>query len=172
MATTDPVTTERGRTDMAAARVFVTEDDKEIYGVMAEFATPADLYHACESVRDAGYRHWDSYTPFPIHGMEEAMGIKHTILPVLVAGTAFTGVAGSYLMQWWMSSDLTVMGSLMKSGKPPGSFGGQGGWQAFVPILFNSAFSSPRSPRSSGCSPSMACPAGITRSSPRNASSR
>jgi hypothetical protein len=118
---------------MAAARVFVTEDNKEIYGVMAEFATPAALYHACESVRDAGYQHWDSYTPFPIHNMEEAMGIKRTILPVLVAAMAFTGVGLSYLMQWWMSS---VDYPLMKQGKPSGSFIGDGGWQAFVPILF------------------------------------
>lgn len=118
---------------MAAARVFVTEDNKEIYGVMAEFTTPASLYHACEKVRDAGYRHWDSFSPFPIHNMEEAMGIKRTILPVLVAMLAFTGVGLSYLMQWWISA---VDYPLMKQGKPPGDFGGQGGWQAFVPILF------------------------------------
>lgn len=121
---------------MASGRVFVTKDNQEIHGLMAEFHSAADAFHAAEKVRDAGYKKWDVHSPFPIHGMEEAMGIKRTILPVLVAGAAFTGVAGSYLMQWWMSSDLTVMGSLMKSGKPPGSFGGQGGWQAFVPILF------------------------------------
>lgn len=119
---------------MAAARVFVTEDNKEIYGVMAEFETPAALYHACESVRDAGYRNWDSYTPFPIHNMEEAMGVKRTVLPVLVAAMAFTGVGLAYLMQWWMS---TVDYQLMKAGKPSGSFfDAQGGWQAFVPIMF------------------------------------
>jgi hypothetical protein len=116
-----------------AARVFVTEDNKEIYGVMAEFPTPAALYHACEKVRDSGYRHWDSFSPFPVHNMEEAMGIRRTILPVLVALLAFTGVGLSYLMQWWMS---TVDYMLVKQGKPPGSFGGQGGWQVFVPILF------------------------------------
>ena len=39
------------------------------YGILAEFATPADLYHACERVRDAGFTRWDAHTPFPVHGL-------------------------------------------------------------------------------------------------------
>ena len=35
------------------------------YGILAEFATPADLYHACERVRDAGFTRWDAHTPVP-----------------------------------------------------------------------------------------------------------
>jgi Protein of unknown function (DUF3341) len=46
------------------------------YGLLAEFDTPADIMHAAEKVRDAGYKRWDVYTPFPIHGMDEAMGVK------------------------------------------------------------------------------------------------
>ncbi len=34
------------------------------YGILAEFATPADLYQACERVRDAGFTRWDAHTPF------------------------------------------------------------------------------------------------------------
>ena len=45
------------------------------YGLLAEFASPAVLYRACESVRDAGYTHWDAHTPFPVHGLERAMGL-------------------------------------------------------------------------------------------------
>ena len=37
------------------------------YGLLAQFATPADLYHACERVRDAGFTRWDAHTPFPVH---------------------------------------------------------------------------------------------------------
>ena len=46
------------------------------YGILAEFATPADLYHACERVRDAGFTRWDAHSPFPVHGLEGAMGLR------------------------------------------------------------------------------------------------
>ena len=54
------------------------------YGILAEFATPADLYHACERVRDAGFTRWDAHTPFPVHGLEGAMGIRRSLLPWIV----------------------------------------------------------------------------------------
>jgi hypothetical protein len=114
------------------AKVYVTENNDRIHGIMAEFAGPADLYHACEKVRDAGYSKWDSFTPFPIHGMEEAMGIKRTILPVIVAICGFSGVALGYTLQWWVSS---VEYPMVYQGKPYGSLI-SGGWQVFVPITF------------------------------------
>src|SRR6185369_11554379 len=49
-----------------------------IYGLIAEFDTPGGAMHAAEKVRDAGYRHWDVYTPFPVHGMDKAMGLKNS----------------------------------------------------------------------------------------------
>ena len=52
-------------------------DDYQIpYGVMAEFDTPADAMHAAEKVRDAGFERWDVHTPFPVHGMDEAIGLR------------------------------------------------------------------------------------------------
>lgn len=111
----------------APARLYVTDANEPIYGIMAEFATPADLYHAAEQVRDAGYTKWDTHTPFPIHGMEQAMGIKRTILPALVAVGGFTGVGLGFLMQYWMS---WVDYPLVVQGKPGYA------WQAFVPITF------------------------------------
>lgn len=122
--------TRRERTDMASqrsAKVFVTESGQKIHGLLAEFATPADLYHACEKVRDAGYSQWDSHSPFPLHGMEEAMGIKRTKLPLIVAAGGFTGASLGYLMQYWMSG---VDYLIMKQGKPFAA------WQAHVPITF------------------------------------
>jgi hypothetical protein len=44
------------------------------FGILAEFATPADLYHACERVRDAGFTRWDAHTPFPVHGSRRRWG--------------------------------------------------------------------------------------------------
>ena len=45
------------------------------YGMLAEYTTPADLMHAAEIIRDAGFRRWDVFSPFPIHGMNQAMGL-------------------------------------------------------------------------------------------------
>jgi hypothetical protein len=106
---------------------FVTESGAEVHGVMAEFETSAAVYHAAEVVRDAGYQKWDVHTPFPIHGIEDAMGVKPTILPVLVAVGAFTGVGLAYLMQWWMTA---VDFKVVVQGKPYDA------WQPFVPITF------------------------------------
>jgi hypothetical protein len=110
-----------------ATPLYVTETGEPIHGIMAEFATPADLYHAAEKIRDAGYRKWDTFSPFPVHGMEEAMGVNRTILPLIVAAAGFTGAGLGFLMEWWMSA---VDYPLVTQGKPFDS------WQAFVPITF------------------------------------
>lgn len=112
---------------MAETRVFVTEAGEKVHGILAEFKDPPALYHAAEAVRDAGYSKWDTYTPFPIHGMEDAMGIKRTKLPVAVAIAGLSGASLGFLMQWWMSS---VDYPLVTQGKPYDS------WQAFIPITF------------------------------------
>lgn len=51
------------------------------YGLIATFDTAADVYHAAEKVRDAGYKSWDCITPFPIHGLDKAMGLERSIVP-------------------------------------------------------------------------------------------
>jgi hypothetical protein len=48
------------------------------YGIIAEYETPAAIMRAAEKVRDAGFRKWDVFTPFPIHGMDHAMGLKNS----------------------------------------------------------------------------------------------
>lgn len=106
---------------------FVTESGTAVYGIVAEFATPASVYHAAEKMRDSGFAKWDVYSPYPMHGLDEAMGIKRTILPILVATGAFTGVGLAYLMQWWMSA---VDFQIVVQGKPYGA------WEPFVPITF------------------------------------
>jgi Protein of unknown function (DUF3341) len=63
---------------------------EKIYGLMAEFNTPGDLLRAAEKVRDAGYRKWDVFTPFPIHGMDKVMKLKNSPVGwVALAGGAF-----------------------------------------------------------------------------------
>ena len=97
------------------------------YGILARFEGPGALLHACEEVRDAGYTRWDAHTPFPVHGLDRAMGMKPTILPWFVLLLGLSGAAGAMVLQWWISA---VAYPLIISGKPLFS------WQAFVPVTF------------------------------------
>ncbi len=97
------------------------------YGVLARFETTGALLRACEQVRDAGYTRWDAHTPFPVHGLDRAMGMKATVLPWIVLVLGLGGAAGAMLMQWWVAA---VAYPLVISGKPFFS------WQAFVPVTF------------------------------------
>jgi len=100
---------------------------QELFGVLAEFETPRTLYHGCEKVRDAGYKRWDAYTPFPVHGLERAMGIPASKVPWITLAGGLTGASLGFFMQWWMSA---VDYPLIISGKPLLS------WPAFIPVTF------------------------------------
>src|SRR2546429_5477507 len=67
------------------------EQRSHIYGVLAEFATPEQLLEAVKKVREAGYRHIDAFTPFPVEGLYEAMGLKRNNVPLI---TLLGGLAG------------------------------------------------------------------------------
>ena len=97
------------------------------YGFLAEFATPADLYRACERVRDAGFTRWDAHSPFPVHGLERAMGLRRSPLPWIVLGMALMGAALGFGLQWWVHARAYP---LVISGKPYFS------WPAYIPITF------------------------------------
>jgi mono/diheme cytochrome c family protein len=83
---------------------MVAEQNGRLFGVLAEYDTPGELVEAARKVRDAGYTEFDCYSPFPVHGIDEAMGIKRTILPVLIFGGGFTGTIGGLLLQWWCNA--------------------------------------------------------------------
>jgi len=102
----------------------------DLFGALAEFATPADLYHACEGVRDAGYTRWDAHAPFPVHGLERAMGLKASRLPWVVLVMALGGAVAGMGLQGWVS---TIAYPLVISGKPFFS------WPAFIPVTFELA---------------------------------
>jgi hypothetical protein len=74
------------------------------YGIMAEFATPADLMHAAEKIRDEGFRRWDVYSPYPIHGMNHAMGLKNSKVGWFGFIGGCTGYTTGMLMIWWMNA--------------------------------------------------------------------
>ena len=74
------------------------------YGLLAEFDTPADIMHAAEKVRDAGFSKWDVYTPFPVHGMDKAMGLKDSKVGWFSFVGGVTGYTSGMIMIWWMNA--------------------------------------------------------------------
>ncbi|EDM75336.1 hypothetical protein PPSIR1_01132 [Plesiocystis pacifica SIR-1] len=97
------------------------------FGLLAEYDTPGAIFKACEKVRDAGYRRWDSFTPFPVHNLDKAMGIKPSVLPWIVFACGMTGAACGMLLQWYTS---TIVYPIVIAGKPLFSA------QANVPVTF------------------------------------
>jgi hypothetical protein len=89
--------------------------EEETEAVLAEFSNPAELLHAAELVHKAGYDRYEVYSPFPIHGMDDAMGLRQSPLGYLVFGVGFTGFLFAIWMQWWMGA---VDYPLVFSGKP------------------------------------------------------
>ncbi len=100
---------------------------KKIFGLLAEYDSAQAVYHACEQVRDAGYKVWDSYTPFAVHNLDKAMGLGPSVLPWIVFAMGMTGAALAISFQWWTSS---IDYPIIIAGKPYFS------WQAFVPVTF------------------------------------
>jgi hypothetical protein len=76
----------------------------KIYGIMAEYKTPADAMHAAEKVRDAGFRRWDVFTPFPVHGMDKAMGMKNSKVGWFSFIGGVTGYTSGMLMIWFLNA--------------------------------------------------------------------
>ncbi len=76
----------------------------QLHGVLAEFSTPGALRKAARAVKDAGYKHWDCYSPFPVHGIDPDMGIRPTRLPLIVFAAGLIGCGGGILLQWWANA--------------------------------------------------------------------
>jgi hypothetical protein len=74
------------------------------YGLLAEFDTTADTLHAAAMVRDAGYRRWDVFTPFPVHGLDEAMGLPNSKVGWFTFFGGLTGFTCGMLMIWYMNA--------------------------------------------------------------------
>ncbi|MCX6885854.1 MAG: DUF3341 domain-containing protein [Verrucomicrobiota bacterium] len=85
------------------------------YGIIARFNNTASLLHAAEKVRDAGFRKWDVFTPFPVHGMDQAMGLKNSKVGWFTFVGGVTGYTTGMLMIWWMNA---IDYPLVIGGKP------------------------------------------------------
>lgn len=96
-------------------------------GLLAQFEDVDSVMKAARHIRDAGYLRWDVHTPFPVHGMDEAMGIRPTILPWLVLGGGLTGLISGVGLQWYAN---VFEYPFFVSGKPLVSF------PAWIPVIF------------------------------------
>ena len=99
----------------------------KVVGLVGLYDDPRSIVDAAAAVRDEGYRRWDCHTPYPVHGLDRAMGLKSSPIPVICMTAGFIGVAVALAMQWWMNA---VDYPVRIGGKPLFS------WPAFVPITF------------------------------------
>lgn len=111
----------------------------KMFGLLAEFETPGAILSAAKKVNEAGYKWWDCCVPFPVHGLDKAMGVRPTILPWIVLGAGITGAILGALLQWYTnaatlelwSGPITVTGyAFLVSGKPFASI------PTWIPVMF------------------------------------
>jgi hypothetical protein len=97
------------------------------YGVIAEFTDPQELLDAANKAREAGYTELDAYSPFPIHGLSDAIGFHHSRLSAVVLGGGIIGGLAGFFMCWYAN---VIWYPLNIGGKPYNS------WPAWIPITF------------------------------------
>lgn len=97
------------------------------YGVIAEFADSDGLLNAARAARESGYTEMDAFSPFPIHGLHEAVGMESTKLPAIVLGGGIIGGLSGFLMCWYAN---VISYPVNIGGKPDNA------WPAWIPITF------------------------------------
>lgn len=108
----------------------MSNETSTTFGALAEFDNPNALMKAAERVRDAGFKQFDCHSPFPIHGMDEAMGLKRSPLGWIVGLSALAGGSLAVWLQWYSGVSAYP---LIIAGKPYFSF------QAYLPVGFGLA---------------------------------
>ena len=105
----------------------MTESNTNQIGMIGLFDDVNDLIHAAKVVRDSGCKQWDCHTPYPVHGLDGAMGIRESIMPYI---TLTAGAIG-FITAVILTGGISVL-------QYPIRIGGKElfSWQAFVPIYF------------------------------------
>jgi hypothetical protein len=98
-----------------------------IHGLMAEFTTAEAILRAVRAARQAGYQNMDAYTPYPVEGLAEELGMKRNRVPFVVLMGGFIGAGVGYFMQYWA---MAVDYPINVGGRPYNS------WPVYIPITF------------------------------------
>lgn len=98
-----------------------------LFGCMVEFDNPDSLMAAANKALDSGYSKMDSFTPFPVHGMPEAIGFREAKVPWIVFWSGVTGAICGLGLEWWVSAEAYAHNI---GGRPYFS------WPNFVPPMF------------------------------------
>lgn len=103
------------------------EQTLRLYGLMAEFQNPHDLVEAARRAREAGYRQMDAYSPYPVEGLAEALGLERTRVPLITLIGGLLGAAVGFALQYWIS---VIDYPINVGGRPLNS------WPAFIIVTF------------------------------------
>ena len=103
------------------------EEQTTQLGLVGLYDDPESLIRGAEEVHKAGYKHWDCHTPYPVHGLDDAMGLKASPIPYVTITAGFIGLVTALLLTGLLS---VWQYPIRIGGKPLWS------WQAFVPIYF------------------------------------
>lgn len=98
-----------------------------VYGLMAEFENDAALLAAAHRAYEEGYRRMDAYTPLPVEGLAEAMGLRRSWVPLIVLVGGLTGCLGGFFLQYWIA---VLDYPINVGGRPLNS------WPSFIPVTF------------------------------------
>lgn len=105
----------------------MSTDNQQMHGILAEFRNPKELTDVAKKMVKSGYNKFDTYSPFPIHGMDKAMNLKKSKLGWIVFGHGLIGFIGAIAMMYYMS---VIDYPMNISGKPLFNA------PAWVPITF------------------------------------
>ncbi len=98
-----------------------------MYGLIAEFENSEGLLAAARRTYEEGYRRMDAYSPLPIEGLAEAIGIRRTRIPLIVLLGGLTGCVGGFFLQYWIA---VLDYPINVGGRPLNS------WPSFIPVTF------------------------------------
>ncbi|MEM1054087.1 MAG: DUF3341 domain-containing protein [Bacteroidota bacterium] len=85
-------------------RTLLDDRANQHVGYLAEYSDPGALYDAVKSLRKKGYTRLDTFSPFPIHGMDAAMGLPVSKLGFMVFVGGAAGAFLGFFLQWWTSA--------------------------------------------------------------------
>ena len=101
--------------------------DKKLYGLLAEFDSATEMVDAANAIREAGYTKTDAFSPFPLHEIDAALGIRKSKLPWIVLGGGFVGLFSGLALQYYTH---VVDYPIIVAGRPFFSL------PAFIPPMF------------------------------------